>query len=253
MDLHIQDKVALVTGGSRGLGRAICIGLAAEGVKVAVNYHSSVTKAEQVVEEIKSKYKTEVIAVQADVSKSGQVRQMFEQTEESLGPLDILVNNAGIWLTAYVADMPEEQWDSTIDTNMKGPFLTCRQAVQKWLKMGRTGRIVNISSQAAFYGSTTGHADYAASKAGLVTFTKSLAREVAAKGIYVNVVSPGFMATDMGRGEFLNNKEKILKRIPLGRISEPAEIANMVVFLASDRADYIIGATMDVNGGMLMR
>ncbi|MBW8038595.1 MAG: 3-oxoacyl-ACP reductase FabG [Planctomycetes bacterium] len=253
MDLHIKDKVALITGGSRGLGRAICIGLAAEGVKVAVNYHSSAAKAQQVVEEIKSKYKTDVIAVQADVSKSAQVQKMFEQTAETLGPLDILVNNAGIWPTAYVTDMPEEQWDSTIDINMKGPFLTCRRAVQKWLETGRTGKIVNISSQAAFYGSTTGHADYAASKAGLVTFTKSLAREVAENGIYVNAVSPGFMATDMARDEIRNNKEQYLKRIPLGRIAEPEEIANMVVFLASDRAGYITGATMDVNGGMLMR
>lgn len=253
MDLHIKDKVALVTGGSRGLGRAICMGLAAEGVKVAVNYQSNTAKAEQVVEEIKTKYKTEVISVQADVSKSGQVRQMFEQNEKTLGPLDILVNNAGIWPTSYVKDMSEEQWDSTIDINMKGPFLTCRRAVQKWLETGRTGRIVNISSQAAFYGSTTGHAHYAASKAGLVTFTKSLAREVAAKGIYVNAVSPGFMSTEMSRDEFGKNKEQYLKRIPLGRIAEPAEIANMVVFLASDRAGYITGATMDVNGGMLMR
>ena len=253
MDLHIKGKVALVTGGSRGLGRAICLGLAAEGVKVAVNYQSNTAKAEQVVEEIKNKYKTEAIAVQADVSKSEQVRQMFEQTEETLGPLDILVNNAGIWPTAYVKDMSEEQWDSTIDINMKGPFLTCRRAVQRWLETGRTGRIVNISSQAAFYGSTTGHAHYAASKAGLVTFTKSLAREVAAQGICVNAVSPGFMTTDMARDELRKNKEQYLKRIPLGRIAEPEEVANMVVFLASERAGYITGATMDVNGGMLMR
>ena len=253
MYLHIKDKVALVTGGSRGLGRAICMGLAAEGVKVAVNYHSSATKAEKVVEEIKTKYKTEVIAVQADVSKSEQVRQIFEQTEEILGPLDILVNNAGTWPTAYITDMSEEQWDTTVDINMKGPFLTCRRAVQRWLETGRTGRIINISSQAAFYGSTTGHAHYAASKAGLVTLTKSLAREVAAKGICVNAVSPGFMATDMSRDEFRKNKKQYLKRIPLGRIAEPEEIANMVVFLASDRAGYVTGATMDVNGGMLMR
>ncbi len=253
MDLHTKDKVALVTGGSRGLGRAICMGLAAEGVKVAVNYHSSTTKAEQVVEEIKAKYKTEAIAVQADVSKPEQVRQMFEQTEETLGPLDILVNNAGTWPTAYVTDMSEEQWDTTVDINMKGPFLTCRRAVQKWLETKKTGRIVNISSQAAFYGSTTGHSHYAASKAGLVTFTKSLAREVATKGICVNAVSPGFMATDMSRDEFRKHKKQYLKRIPLGRIAEPEEVANMVVFLASDRAGYITGATMDVNGGMLMR
>jgi 3-oxoacyl-[acyl-carrier protein] reductase len=227
--------------------------LAAEGAKVAVNYHSNATKGRQVVDEVEKEYKTEVISVQADVSKSEQVRQMFEQTEENLGPLDILVNNAGIWPTAYVADMPEEQWDSTIDINMKGPFLTCRWAVQQWLKTGRTGRIVNISSQAASYGSTTGHAHYAASKAGLVTFTKSLAREVAANGICVNAVSPGFMATEMAEDDFRKNKEQYLKRIPLGRIADPAEIANMVVFLASDRAGYITGATMDVNGGMLMR
>lgn len=253
MDLHIRDKVALVTGGSRGLGRAVCMGLAAEGVKVAVNYHSNATKAGQVANEIKHQYKTEVITVQADVSRSEEVQRMFEQTENALGPLDILVNNAGIWPTAYVMDMPETQWDLTIDTNMKGPFLTCRWVVQRWIESRRAGRIVNISSQAAFHGSTTGHAHYAAAKAGLVTFTKSLAREVASNGIYVNAVAPGFMATDMARDEIRNNKEQYLKRIPLDRIADPSEIANMVVFLASDRASYITGATLDVNGGMLMR
>ncbi|UCC44956.1 MAG: SDR family oxidoreductase, partial [Candidatus Zixiibacteriota bacterium] len=227
--------------------------LAEEGVKVAVNYCSNTERAKATVREIKSRHRTEAIAVQANVSNSEEVEQMFERVEGEMGLVDILVNNAGIWPAAYVKDMTEEQWDATIDVNLKGPFLTCRQAVQRWLATGGSGRIVNISSQAAFYGSTTGHADYAAAKAALVNFTKSLAREVAKDGIYVNAVAPGFMDTDMAREAFEKGRERYLERIPLGSIADPAEVAWMVVFLASDRASYITGATMDVSGGMIMR
>ena len=253
MDLHLQDKVALVTGGSRGLGRAISLGLAAEGVKVAVNYCRGEDKARATVEEIRERFGSEAIAVRGDVSKFEEVRRMFEETEREIGPLDVLINNAGVWPQAYVKDMTEEHWDSTVDINMKGPFLTCQRAVQGWLAAGRQGRIVNITTQAAFHGATSGHADYAAAKAGLVAFTKSLAREVAGSGIHVNAIAPGLMDTDMARGAIEKDWERYLKRIPLGRVAEPEEIANMVVFLASDRASYVTGATVDVTGGMIMR
>jgi 3-oxoacyl-[acyl-carrier protein] reductase len=253
MDLHLQDKVALVTGGSRGLGRAICLGLAAEGVKVAVNYNRHEDAAVETVGAMQNLHAAQGIALQGSVAVSADVVRMFDQCEQDLGPVDILVNNAGTWPTAFVRDMSEEEWDTTFDVNLKGAFLTCREAVRRWLDASRTGRIVNVSTQAAFLGATTGHSHYAAAKAGLVNFTVSLARETARFGIYVNGVAPGMMRTDMAREALEANEEKYVERTPLGRIGDPAEIANTVVFLASDRASYTTGATFDATGGMLMR
>lgn len=253
MDLHLQNKTALVTGGSRGLGRAIALGLAQEGAKVAVNYSRHRQQAADLVDRIRREHAVDAIAVQASVTDSADVVRMFGECESQLGPLDVLVNNAGTWPTAYVKDMTELQWDETLAVNLKGPFLAGREAVRRWLAAGRTGRIVNISSQAAFMGSTTGHAHYAAAKAGLVAFTVSLAREVAPHGIYVNAVAPGFMRTDMIQETLSTGEAQLLNRIPLRRIGDPAEVANTVVFLASDRASYTTGATFDASGGMLMR
>lgn len=252
MDLNLKGKVAIVTGGSRGLGRAVCLGLAAEGANVCVNYASHGQAAEAVAEQIRAG-RVRAIAIQADVSDAAQVERLFDRTTTELGRVDLLINNAGVWPQSFVADMTEQQWDDTMAVNLRGPFLTCREAVRRWLDDNRKGKIVNISSQAAFHGSTTGHAHYASSKAGVVTFTKSLAREVASKGIHVNAVAPGLMKTDMVTEAMKNNEQKYLSRIPLGRVAEPEEIANMVVFLCSERADYITGATIDVNGGMIMR
>lgn len=253
MDLRLRDKVALITGGSRGLGRAIALGLAAEGVKVAVNYHRDEPAAMEVVEAVQNLHAVQGITLQGNVAESADVVRMFDRCEEDLGPIDILVNNAGVWPTAYVRDMTEGEWDATFAVNLKGAFLTCREAVRRWLDRDRGGRIVNVTTQAAFRGSTTGHAHYAASKAGLVTFTISLAREVARSGIFVNAVAPGMMRTDMAREALEESEEKYIQRTPLGRIAEPAEIADVVVFLASDRASYTTGATFDATGGMLMR
>jgi 3-oxoacyl-[acyl-carrier protein] reductase len=260
MDLHLKDKVALVTGGSQGLGKAICLGLAAEGSKVAVNYLKDVEKgldftdqAQRVVAEIEDKFTTKAIAVAADISSPEQIKRMFGEVAQSLGPLDVLINNAGIWPTAYVKDITVEQWETTLDINLKGPFVLCRDAVRGWLSAGRGGRIVNITSQAAFQGSTTGHAHYAASKAGLVAFTKSLAREVAPAQIYVNAVAPGIMNTEMLSGVTEEDKQNYIGRIPIRRISEPCEVADVAVFLASDRASSVTGTTFDATGGMLMR
>lgn len=260
MDLNLRDRVALVTGGSRGLGRAISLGLAAEGAKVAVNYYRDCEKgidfgpeATELAKVLRAAHGVPVLPVPGDVAKFADIDAMFRQTESALGPIDILVNNAGIWPTAYVKDMTEEQWNATVAINMTGTFLTCREAVRRWLASGRKGRIVNITSQAAFHGSTTGHAHYAASKAGVVTFSISLAREVAPQGIHVNCVAPGMMSTEMARDALEKNKEQYIERTPLRRIADASEVANVVVFLCSDRASYMTGATVDVTGGMLMR
>jgi len=260
MDLQLRDKVALVTGGSRGLGRAISLALAAEGAQVAVHYYRDLEKgldfaaeAAAVLAEIRRSGGTDALAVPADVTSPGDVQQMFNLAEAGLGPLDILINNAGIWPTALVAEMSDEQWQATLSVNLSGPFFTCREAVRRWLDARRRGRIVNIVSQAAFHGSTSGHADYAAAKAGVVAFTVSLAREVAPHGIHVNAVAPGMMTTEMAREALDKDLQRYLDRIPLRRIADPAEVACVVVFLASPRASYMTGATVDVTGGMLMR
>jgi 3-oxoacyl-[acyl-carrier protein] reductase len=260
MDLNLKDRVAIVTGGSRGLGRAISLGLAAEGVKVAINYYRDLARGIDLGDEaadlgkvMRAAHGVDVLPVPGDVSKSHEVQQMFRTVEAALGPVDILVNNAGVWPTAYVKDMTEEEWNATLAVNLTGSFLTCREAVRRWLGAGRRGAIVNITSQAAFHGSTSGHAHYAASKAGLVTFSISLAREVAAQGIRINCVAPGMMATEMAKEALEIGLERYLERIPMRRVAEPGEVAQVVVFLASDRAGYMTGATLDVTGGMLMR
>lgn len=251
MDLGLKNRVALVTGGSRGLGRAICLALAAEGAKVAVNFMR--TNPAAWVAKLRGDFGVEAVALRGDVSQPAQVRRVFARTEQKLGPLDILINNAGTWPTALVRDMSDKEWNGTLAMNLTAPFLTCREALKRWLATGRQGRIVNITSQAAYHGATTGHAHYAAAKAGLANFTISLAREVAARGIHVNAVAPGFIATDMAAEAWRKNEARYRERIPLGRIADPSEIASAVVFLASDRASYITGATLHVNGGMEMR
>jgi len=260
MDLNLKDRVALVTGGSRGLGRAICLGLAAEGARVAINYYCDPgggidlgPEAAELAKVIRAANGVDVLPVAGDVSRADEVQRMISLTEAALGPLDILVNNAGVWPTAFVKDMAEEEWNTTLAVNLPGTFLTCREVVRRWLASGRRGSIGNITSQAAFHGATPGHAHYAASKAGVVAFTVSLAREVAPQGIRVNAVAPGMMATEMAREALEKGRDDYLKRIPLRRIADAAEVASAVVFLASDRASYMTGATVDVTGGMLMR
>ncbi len=251
MELDLKDKVALVTGGSRGLGRAICLAFAAEGARVAVNFVR--TNPAELIAEIRRRFGVAAMAVRGDVSKAREVARLFDRAEEELGPMDILVNNAGVWPMAMVKDMTEADWERTVAVNLTAAFLTCREAVRRWLKNGRPGRIVNITSQAAYHGTTTGHAHYAAAKAGLANFTISLAREVAPHGIRVNSVAPGFMQTDMAAEALRKRRRHYLNRIPLRRIADPAEVAPAVLFLASERASYMTGTTLHVNGGMEMR
>ena len=253
MDLHLKDQVALVTGGSRGLGKAICLALAAEGAHVAVNYRRSPRNAEALAEEIHATCGVEAMAVGADVARESEVQAMFRHVLARFSRLDILVNNAAVCPTRSVKDTSEAEWNETLQVNLTGTFLASREMVRQLIAAGRPGRIVNVASAAAFLGSTTGHACYDASKGGMVSFTVSLAREVAQHGIAVNAVAPGMMLTGMTAGTIEANREKYLARIPLGRIGETSEVAGVVAFLASDRAGYMTGATVDVSGGMLMR
>lgn len=253
MDLHLKDKVALVTGSSRGLGAAICLGLAAEGASVVIHDKEQTPQADELVQKIKDTYKTEALAIYADVTKETEVMKMFKQLDEHFGHIDILVNNAAYCPTAQVADMTKEVWDYTLAVNLTGTFLCTREFIKRLLNASRGGRIINISSQAAFRGSTTGHAPYDTSKGGLVSFTVSLARELCEKNIAVNCVAPGIMETEMMAKALKANRQKYVDRIPVKRIAKPEEIANVVVFLASQRASYMTGATVDVSGGLAMR
>lgn len=260
MDLNLRDKVALVTGGSRGLGKAICLSLAAEGTKIAVSYYRNVDdgvdladEATELVKEIADTYGVQALAVGGDVSVEADVLDMFGQVAKKFSQIDILVNNAAVCPTCWVPDMPLEMWSRTILVNLTGTFLASREFVKRLLDAGHTGRIVNIVSQAAFRGSTSGHAPYDASKGGIVSFTVALAREVASQGIGVNAVAPGMIKTEMVAKVLAKNKEKYLNRIPLHRIAEPKDVADVVTFLASERSGYMTGATVDVTGGMLMR
>jgi 3-oxoacyl-[acyl-carrier protein] reductase len=253
MDLGLSGKVALVTGGGRGLGRATALAFAAEGARVAVSYVSRAGDADRLVQEIASHHGTKAVSVRADISVPEEIRAMFDRAEQALGPVDVLVNNAGHWSKSDAPGGEAADWRRTLDVNLAGPCLACREAVRRWQSGGRRGCIVNVTSQAAYGGSRSGFAHYAAAKAGLANFTISLAREVAPLGIRVNSVAPGFMRTEMVEAAVAKDTEGTLSRIPLGRIADPGEVAAAVVFLASECAGYITGASLDVNGGMVMR
>ena len=243
----LAEKVAIVTGGSRGIGRAIALQLSSVGAKVVINYASSSGAAEEVVAQI-SNSGGEAIAVQADVSKADQIDALFSTVMAKWGRVDILVNNAGITRDTLLLRMKPEDWQAVIDTNLTGVFLCTRLASKIMLKQ-KSGRIINITSVAGQMGNP-GQANYSASKAGVIGFTKTVAKELSSRGITVNAVAPGFIATDMTNDL---KAEGILQFIPLGRYGQPEEVAGMVRFLASDpAAAYITGQTFNVDGGMVM-
>jgi 3-oxoacyl-[acyl-carrier protein] reductase len=243
----LKDQVAIVTGASRGIGRAIALQLASQGAKVVVNYASSSTAADEVVAEITANG-GEAIALQADVSQSAQVDTLINTTLEKFQRVDILVNNAGITRDTLLLRMKLEEWQAVIDLNLTGVFL-CTKAVSKIMLKQRSGRIINIASVAGQMGNP-GQANYSAAKAGVIGFTKTVAKEFASRGITVNAVAPGFISTDMTSDI---RAEGILQYIPLGRFGQPEEIAGMVRFLASDpAAAYITGQVFNVDGGMVM-
>lgn len=245
----LDGKAALVTGASRGIGRAIALRLAAEGAKVAINYAGSTDKAEAVKAEIEQNG-GEAILVQADVSDSASVEAMVAKVAETFGQIDILVNNAGITRDGLMMRMKDEDFNAVIDTNLKGVFY-CTKAVSKLMMKKRSGRIVNMASVVGLMGNA-GQTNYAAAKAGVIGFSKSAAKELASRGITVNTVAPGFIATDMTAAMTDKAKEMTLQGIPLKRMGEAEDVARAVLFLVSDNASYITGQTINVDGGMAM-
>lgn len=245
----LDGKVALVTGASRGIGRAIAIELAKEGASVAINYAGNVAAAEEV-QKIITDMGGKAIVIQADVSNEESATKLVDTTIEQLGGLDILVNNAGITRDNLFIRMKEEDWNAVINTNLNGVF-NCTKVAAKYMMKKRAGRIINMSSVVGITGNF-GQTNYAAAKAGVIGFTKSLAREMAARGITVNAVAPGFIATDMTAAMPEKAKDKVLTSIPLGKMGQPEDIASAVLFLASDKASYITGQVINVDGGMVM-
>ncbi|EON73262.1 3-oxoacyl-[acyl-carrier-protein] reductase [Lysinibacillus sphaericus] len=245
----LNGKVAVVTGASRGIGRAIALKLAEEGAKIVVNYSGSQVKAEEVVTLIQANG-GEAIAVQASVSKSEEVTALMDAAVKTFGSLDILVNNAGITRDNLLMRMKEDEWDDVLDTNLKGVFL-CTKAVTRQMMKQRTGRIINISSIVGVAGNA-GQANYVAAKAGVIGLTKTTAKELASRNILVNAIAPGFIETEMTDQLPEELKQGMLTQIPLAKLGQPEDIAKAVVFLASDDANYMTGQTLHIDGGMVM-
>lgn len=247
--MKLEGKKVLVTGASRGIGKAIALALAAEGADVAVNYAGSEAAAKAVAAEIEAMGR-KAIVIQADISSNEAATNMVDQVVKEFGRIDVLVNNAGITRDGLLMRMKEEDWDAVLTTNLKGVF-NCTKAAVKYMMKQKAGHIVSISSVVGVMGNA-GQANYAAAKAGVIGFTKAVAKEVAARGITVNAIAPGFIQTDMTA--VLNEKqvEGMLATIPLRKLGDPADIAKAVLFLASEDSNYITGQTLHVDGGMVM-
>ena len=244
----LSEKVAIVTGASRGIGRSIALALAAQGAKVVASARNA-EALDNLVAEIEG-LGGEATAVAGDVAVAADAARLIEQAVAAYGQLDILVNNAGITRDGLLLRMKDEDWDAVIDTNLKGAFL-CIRAAAKVMSKQRSGRIINISSVVGEMGNA-GQANYCSSKAGLLGLTKSVARELARRNITVNAITPGFIVTDMTDGMTDKARESMTEQIPLGRLGEADDVANAVIFLASDQSSYVTGQVLGVNGGMYM-
>jgi 3-oxoacyl-[acyl-carrier protein] reductase len=240
----LDGKVALVTGGSRGIGAAISRELAKAGAKVALNYRAGQEAADEIADEVGG------LAVRADVSNPGEVQDLIERVEGELGDIDALVNNAGVTRDTLIARMTDDDWQTVIDTNLRGTFNTSRAVSRKMLRQ-RAGSIVNLSSVVGVHGNP-GQANYAASKAGIIGLTKALARELGSRGVRVNAIAPGYISTELT--DVLNDEQRglILQNTPLGRLGEPEDVARAVRFLCSDEAAFITGEVLLVDGGLGM-
>ncbi|WP_026570396.1 MULTISPECIES: 3-oxoacyl-[acyl-carrier-protein] reductase [Sediminibacillus] len=245
----LNGKAALVTGASRGIGKAIALELARQGAKVAVNFAGNEAKAEEVVKEIET-LGGEAIKVKANVADETEVKQMIKHVIDSFGSLDILVNNAGITRDNLLMRMKEEEFDQVIDTNLKGVFL-CTKGVTRQMMKQKSGRIINIASVVGVSGNP-GQANYVAAKAGVIGMTKSTAKELASRNILVNAVAPGFIETDMTDQLTDEQRQGMQDLIPLAKLGKGEDVAKVVRFLASEDADYITGQTIHVDGGMVM-
>ncbi len=249
MQISLKDRIAVVTGGSRGIGRAIAQTLAAAGATVIVNYQRNAEAANETVAAITAADGT-AVSIQADVSVSADVEQLFRTVIDQYGKVDILVNNAGITRDTLLLRMKEDDFDAVIDTNLRGVYL-CTKAALRPMTKARSGRIINITSVVGLIGNA-GQSNYAAAKAGIIGFTRAVAREMASRGITVNAVAPGYIETELTAGLGEQVRAAILETIPLGRLGTPQDVANLVCFLASDAAAYITGQTLTVDGGMVM-
>lgn len=247
--IMLKGKVALVTGASRGIGRAIALELAEQGAIVVVNYSGSEEKAEEVVKEIEE-IGTEAVKIKANVAKEDEVKMMIKEVVDTYGKLDILVNNAGITRDNLLMRMKENDFDEVINTNLKGVFL-CTKAVARQMMKQKSGRIVNIASIVGVSGNP-GQANYVAAKAGVIGLTKTTAKEFASRNILVNAVAPGFISTDMTDKLTEEQQADMKKMIPLEKLGRPEDVAKVVRFLSSDDAAYITGQTIHVDGGMVM-
>ncbi|MFC2767558.1 MAG: 3-oxoacyl-[acyl-carrier-protein] reductase [Mitsuokella sp.] len=245
----LDGKAALVTGASRGIGRAVALRLAKEGAKVVVNYAGNAKAAEETKAAVEAAG-SEAVCVRADVAHADEVAALFDAAVKAFGTVDILVNNAGITRDGLLMRMKDEDFDAVLATNLRGVYL-CTKAASKIMMKKRSGRIVNMTSVVGLMGNV-GQTNYAAAKAGILGFSKSAAKELAARGITVNMVAPGFIATDMTAVLSDKVREQLVGTIPLGRMGEPEDVANAVLFLVSDAAAYITGQVVNVDGGMVM-
>ncbi|MBV2197657.1 3-oxoacyl-[acyl-carrier-protein] reductase [Bacillus velezensis] len=245
----LNEKTAVVTGASRGIGRAIALDLAKNGCNVVVNYSGNEAKANEVVDEIKSLGRN-AIAVKADVSNSEEVQNMMKEAVVAFSSIDILVNNAGITKDNLLMRMKENEWDDVININLKGVF-NCTKAVTRQMMKQRSGRIINVSSIVGVSGNP-GQANYVAAKAGVIGLTKSSAKELASRNITVNAIAPGFISTDMTDKLSKEVQDEMLKQIPLARFGDPSDISGVVTFLASEGSRYMTGQTLHIDGGMVM-
>ncbi|MEB6196313.1 3-oxoacyl-[acyl-carrier-protein] reductase [Mammaliicoccus sciuri] len=245
-----MTKTAIVTGASRGIGRKIALELGKEGYNVVVNYAGNKEKAEEVISEIKS-FGVESFAFQANVSEQDEVKAMIKETTSQFGTIDVLVNNAGITRDNLLMRMKQDEWDDVINTNLKGVF-NCVQAVTRPMLKQKSGRIINLSSVVGSLGNA-GQVNYVATKSGVEGMTRTFARELASRGITCNAVAPGFIVSDMTDQLSDELKVQMKSQIPLARFGEDSDIAHTVAFLASDKASYITGQTIHVNGGMYMQ
>ena len=243
--MEFKGKVALITGSTRGIGKAIAVAFAQKGATVIITGRKKET-AELVAENIKNEFGVEAYGFELDLT--GDVKSVWKEIEKTVGKVDILVNNAGITRDTLFIRMKEEDWNSVIETNLTGTFKITQLAVKGMIKK-KWGRVINITSIVGFTGNI-GQVNYSTTKAGLIGFTKSLAKELASRNITVNAVAPGFIETDMTGSLPEDIKDSYLKQIPLGRFGKPEDVANVVIFLASDKASYITGETIHVNGGM---
>ena len=245
--MSLQGKCALVTGGSRGIGRAVCLELARQGARVAVNYAGNAAAAEETVQACTA-LGAEAFAIQADVADAAASEAMVKEVLARFGRLDILVNNAGVTRDGLMPMMKEADWDAVLDTNLKGAF-HCMKAVYRPMMKQKYGRIVNLSSIVGLRGNA-GQANYAASKAGLIGLTKSMAKELAARNVTVNAVAPGFIDTDMTAALPEKAREAMLTTIPMGRLGQAEDVAQAVAFFAGDTSAYVTGQVLCVDGGM---